>query len=132
MHASAGFATLATEMPGSLTLQAEGTGTTATSEGRFRLLPSLDHAIVLLDSEGHGTSWNLGAERITGYRPEEIVGEHFSCFYLPEDIEAGKPATALAEATARGRFDDEGGRLRKDGSRFLANVVLTALRDDAG
>jgi len=104
------------------------------SEERFRLLVSevTDYAILMLDPEGRIASWNAGAERIKGYKPDEIIGQHFSRFYPPEDLEQGKPAYELKVATAQGRFEDEGWRVRKDGSRFWANVVLTALRDATG
>ena len=77
-------------------------------------------------------SWNLGAERIKKFKAEEIVGQHFSRFYPAEDVEAGKPEHELRVAAAEGRYEDEGWRLRGDGSRFWANVVLTALRDERG
>ena len=104
------------------------------SEERFRLLVAnlKDYAIFMLDSEGYVISWNTGAERIRGFRAEEILGQHFSRLYPPEDIEAGKPEMELKVASAEGRFEDEGWRVRKDGSRFWANVVITALRDEAG
>ena len=91
-----------------------------------------DYAIFLLDRGGHVLSWNAGAERIKGYQAAEIVGRHFSLFY-PEDANAkGWPQHELAVADARGRFEDEGWRVRKDGSRFWANVVITAMRDATG
>src|SRR5262249_54602452 len=104
------------------------------SEERFRLLVegTTDYAIFLLDPEGRVVTWNAGAERIKGYRAEEIIGEHFSRFYPPEVIDRGWPAEELRRAAAAGRFEDEGWRVRKDGSRFWANVILTALRDEAG
>ena len=104
------------------------------SEERFRLLVSevMDYAILMLDPEGIIASWNAGAERIKGYRSDEILGKHFSCFYTTEDVESGKPAHELKVATEQGRFEDEGWRLRKDGSRLWANVVVTALRDGTG
>jgi PAS domain S-box-containing protein len=104
------------------------------SEERFRLLVSevTDYAILMLDPEGLIASWNAGAERIKGYRSDEILGKHFSCFYTTEDVESGMPAHELKVATEQGRFEDEGWRLRKDGSRFWANVVVTALRDGTG
>jgi PAS domain S-box-containing protein len=104
------------------------------SEERFRLLVSevTDYAILLLDPEGSIVSWNAGAERIKGYQAPEIIGQHFSRFYPAEDVERGKPAYELKVAGERGRFEDEGWRVRKDGSRFWANVVITALRDDTG
>jgi PAS domain S-box-containing protein len=91
-----------------------------------------DYAVFLLDPAGTIMSWNPGAERIKGYRAEEIIGQHFSRFYPPEVLERGWPQRELELARAHGRFEDEGWRLRKDGSRFWANVVITALRDEAG
>ncbi|MCP3097969.1 PAS domain-containing sensor histidine kinase [Myxococcus sp. K15C18031901] len=91
-----------------------------------------DYAIFTLDVTGRIASWNGGAERIKGYRAEEILGQHFSRFYPPEDVAWGKPAWELEVATREGRFEDEGWRVRKDGSRFWANVVITALRDSTG
>src|SRR6266436_5513520 len=104
------------------------------SEERFRLLVSevTDYAILMLDPEGGIASWNAGAERIKGYQAPEIIGQHFSRFYPAEDVERGKPAHELKVAGERGRFEDEGWRVRKDGSRFWANVVITALRDGTG
>jgi PAS domain S-box-containing protein len=104
------------------------------SEERFRLLVegARDYAIFLLDPQGHVASWNPGAERIKGYRAEEIIGQHFSRFYPQEVIDRGWPAHELTVAQAEGRFEDEGWRVRKDGSQFWANVVITALRDEAG
>ena len=104
------------------------------SEERFRLLVegAQDYAIFMLDPLGNIATWNEGAERIKGYRAEEIIGKHFSCFYPSEAIESGWPAKELEMASAQGRFEDEGWRLRKDGSKFWANVVITALRDDKG
>ena len=104
------------------------------SEERFRLLVQdvKDYAIFMLDPRGYIMSWNTGAERIKGYRAEEIVGEHFSRFYAAEDIESGKPERLLKIAAAEGRVEDEGWRIRKDGSRFWADVVITALRDRQG
>lgn len=102
------------------------------SEERFRLLVRSvrDYAIFLLDTDGRVASWNEGAAKIKGYRAEEILGKHFSVFYPPE--EAGKCEFELREAERVGRFEDEGWRLRKDGSRLWANVVITAVRDDRG
>ena len=104
------------------------------SEERFRLLVSnvKDYAILMLDPEGRVVSWNEGAARIKGYNAQEIIGHHFSCFYPEEDVKRGKPAWGLKEAADRGRFEDEGWRLRKDGSRYWASVVITALLDKAG
>ncbi|HZV06522.1 MAG TPA: PAS domain S-box protein [Gemmataceae bacterium] len=91
-----------------------------------------DYAIFLLDVQGRVYTWNDGAERIKGYRPEEIIGQHFSCFYPKEVVTSGWPDHELQMAAATGRFEDEGWRIRKDGSRFWANVVITALRDESG
>jgi PAS domain S-box-containing protein len=101
---------------------------------RFKLLVECvkDYAILILDETGHVSSWNLGAERLNGYSEQEIIGQHFSRFYIPEDIASRKPQRELETATAVGRVEDEGWRLRKDGTRFWANVVITALRDEAG
>src|SRR5437764_4961919 len=102
--------------------------------GRFRLMAAsvTDYGIFILDPEGRVVSWNAGAERITGYRVDEIVGQHFSRFYTEEDIRGGKPARGLAAARAAGRFEDEGWRVRKDGSRVWASVEITAVRDVDG
>jgi PAS domain S-box-containing protein len=104
------------------------------SEERFRLLVegAMDHAIFMLDDAGRVASWNAGAERIKQYQAEEIVGQHFSRFYPAEAVQAGRPEQALQLAAAEGRYEEEGWRLRKDGSRFWANVVITALRDQKG
>jgi PAS domain S-box-containing protein len=91
-----------------------------------------DYAIFLLDRGGNVLTWNIGAERIKGYRAEDIVGQHFSRFYPKEALAADWPARELEVAATTGRLEDEGWRLRKDGSQFWANVVITALRDDAG
>jgi PAS domain S-box-containing protein len=104
------------------------------SEQRFRLLVEAvqDYAIFLLDPEGYVTSWNIGAERIKGYKAFEIIGQHFSRFYPEEDVRAEKPARELEIARCEGRVEDEGWRLRKDGSKFWALVVITALKDPSG
>jgi PAS domain S-box-containing protein len=91
-----------------------------------------DYAVFILDPTGHILTWNLGAQRIKGYRHEEIIGRHFSTFYLPAAIESGWPAHELKMATSEGRFEDEGWRLRKDGTRFWAAVTITALRTEDG
>src|SRR5207253_2541457 len=93
------------------------------SEERFRLLVEgvKGYAIFMLDPLGHIVSWNRGAEQIKGYRPDEIIGQHFSCFYPPEDSERGKPEQELRVAASEGRLEDEGWRVRKDGSRFWAD-----------
>ncbi len=99
------------------------------SEERFRLLVQgvKDYAILMLDPEGRIVSWNEGAQRIKGYTAEEIIGDHFSRFYTPEDIAAGEPARGLKTAQQRGHFENEGWRVRKDGSRFWANLIITAM-----
>ena len=86
----------------------------------------------MLDRSGHVATWNAGAELITGYRSEEAIGKEISVFYTPEDVAGGKPRALLAAAVARGRVEDEGWRVRKDGSRFWADVVITPIRDPAG
>lgn len=91
-----------------------------------------DHAIIMLDPNGNVMSWNPGAERINGYSEEEIIGRNFSCFYPQEYIEQDKPVQELKEAVAKGRFEGEGWRVRKDGARFWADVVITALYDKDG
>src|SRR5690606_13311841 len=90
------------------------------------------YAIFMLDPGGRLLSWNPDAERIKGYSAERIAGRHFSVLYPPEDAAAGRPGQALAAAAAEGRFEDEGWRVREDGTRFWANVVITALRDGEG
>ncbi|MEJ2079386.1 MAG: PAS domain S-box protein [Acidobacteriota bacterium] len=100
----------------------------------FRLLVETvkDYAIVMLDPDGYVASWNVGAERIKGYRQDEIVGKHFSCFYPLDAIERGVPQEELEAAAREGRFEDEGWRVRKDGKQFWASVVITALREKDG
>jgi PAS domain S-box-containing protein len=102
------------------------------SERRFRLLVQgvTDYAIYMLSPEGRVTNWNTGAERIKGYTASEIVGEHFSRFYAQEDVDAGIPQKALGNALREGRYEAEGWRFRKDGSRFWAGVVIDAIHDD--
>jgi two-component system, cell cycle sensor histidine kinase and response regulator CckA len=104
------------------------------SEERVRLMVEgvTDYAILMLDPDGRVASWNRGAERIKGYQANEIIGKHFSIFYPPEDVANGKTERELRVAAEKGQCEDEGWRLRKDGSRFLANVVITALRDQEG
>lgn len=104
------------------------------SEQRFRLLMDAvqDYAIFMLDPEGRISSWNSGAQRIKGYETSEIIGKHFSCFYPEEDVRSGKPQRELEIAGREGRLEDDGWRIRKNGSRFWANVIITALRDGAG
>ena len=103
-------------------------------EGRYRLLVDaiIDYAIFMLDPDGTVSSWNSGAQRSKGYSEEEILGEHFSRFYLPEDRAAGLPERALATAASEGRFESEGWRIRKDGSHFWAHVIIDAIRDPSG
>ena len=104
------------------------------ADQQFRLLVSsvTDYAIYLLDGAGRVASWNAGAERIKGYRADEIIGRSFSQFYTPEDHAQGVPEQNLAKARREGRFESEGWRLRKDGSRFWALVVIDTVRNDAG
>ncbi len=104
------------------------------SEERLRLLVEgvRDYAIFSLDLSGLITSWNAGAERIHGYKADEVIGKDFSCFYLQEDIELGKPKYGLEKAREEGRYENEGWRVRKDGSLFWANIVITALQDSRG
>ena len=103
-------------------------------EGRFRLLVDAitDYAIYMLNPEGIITSWNTGAQRFKGYKPSEILGQHFSRFYLEEDRAAGTPERALATAKEQGRFEGEGWRQRKDGSRFWAHVIIDPIRRPSG
>jgi PAS domain S-box-containing protein len=104
------------------------------AERIFRLMVEgiQDYAILLLTPEGNVASWNSGAERIKRYLPAEIIGKHFSIFYPPQDVANGKPEMELRVAGDTGRYEDEGWRIRKDGTRFWANVVITAIRDSDG
>ena len=104
------------------------------SEERFRLLVEgvKDYAIIMVDPEGRVNSWNEGALHLKGYQAEEIIGQNMSCFYTTEDVEREHPAHLLKVAQTEGWVEDEGWRVRKDGSRFWADVVITALRDDQG
>jgi PAS domain S-box-containing protein len=113
---------------------AERTTALRESESRFRLLVEgvVEYAIFMLDPYGYVTNWNPGAKRIKGYSASEIVGRHFSVFYTDEDRHSGLPDQALTTAARTGRFEAEGWRVRKDGSRFWGNVVIDAIRDDAG
>lgn len=103
-------------------------------EERFQLLVESiqDYAIYILDPNGFVTSWNTGAQRIKGYSAQEILGKHFSRFYTTDDVRVNKPMRNLEIAAAKGRYEDESLRLRKDGSIFWANVVITAIRDNSG
>jgi PAS domain S-box-containing protein len=95
------------------------------------LVESIDeYAIFMLEPDGRVASWNAGAERIKGYTEDEIIGQHFSRFYTDEDVEHGKPEASLRVAAERGKFEDEGWRVRKDGTLFWASVVLTPIRED--
>jgi PAS domain S-box-containing protein len=104
------------------------------SQELFRILVQgvTDYAIYMLDPDGRVTSWNAGAQRIKGYRPEQIIGSHFSRFYTPQDAERGEPRLALATAVREGKFEKEGWRLRQDGSRFWAHVVIDPIHDELG
>lgn len=104
------------------------------SEERFRLMIESvqDYAIFMLDPQGHIASWNAGAKRIKGYSADEIIGKHYSTFYSAEDVASGRPHRQLEMAIQEGRIETEGWRLRKDGSLFWANVVITALHDEQG
>jgi PAS domain S-box-containing protein len=104
------------------------------SEEQFRVLVQgvTDYAIYMLDIEGRVNSWNLGAQRIKGYLSDEIIGQHFSLFYTDEDRKAGEPQRALESAAREGRYEKEGWRLRKDGTRFWAHVVIDPIRDEIG
>ena len=106
----------------------------STAGSKFELLVQsvTDYAIYMLDLEGRVTSWNAGARRFKGYEPAEIIGEHFSRFYTPEERDRGIPKIALETAEREGRFEAEGWRVRKDGGRFWANVVIDPIRDPAG
>ncbi|CAG4889234.1 PAS domain-containing hybrid sensor histidine kinase/response regulator [Paraburkholderia saeva] len=127
-----------TPLSSSLTASGASPGThadaPAVQDASFRALVQgiEDYAIFLLDPTGHVITWNIGAEHIKGYKPEEIIGSHFSTFYTEEAVARGWPQHELAEATIYGRFEDEGWRVRKDGTQFWANVVITALRDAHG
>lgn len=101
---------------------------------QFRLMVEgvLDYAIFMLDRKGRVATWNAGAERIKGYKADEIIGKHFSVFSPEEDVKSHKPQRGLQAAQREGRFEDEGWRVRKDGSRFWANVIITAIRDRNG
>ncbi|HEU4558962.1 MAG TPA: PAS domain S-box protein, partial [Longimicrobium sp.] len=111
----------------------QGAAEVAEGSGLYQLLVESvqDYAIFALDPTGHVLNWNAGAERIKGFTAADIVGRHFSTFYPPDDA-TWKPAWELEVATREGRVEDEGWRLRKDGTRFWANVVITALRDESG
>src|ERR1700728_3831315 len=115
-------------------LTADHSSVSTTDDGRYRLLVEAvtDYAIYMLDLSGHVTSWNAGARRIKGYDEAEILGEHFSRFYTEGDRQAGTPQKVLTIAARDGTFEGEGLRVRKDGSRFWASVIVDAIRDPAG
>jgi PAS domain S-box-containing protein len=115
-------------------IEEERTASGRGTEETFRLLVEgvVDYAIFMLDPDGRVVSWNPGAERIKGYSAGEIIGQHFSRFYPAEDVQAGKPARELVIASSEGKYEEEGWRVRKDGSWFWASVLITALRDPAG
>ena len=105
-----------------------------TEEGRYQLLIEAvtDYAIYMLDPTGIVTSWNPGAQRVKGYAPAEIIGQHFSRFYTEEDQKTGLPARALETAAREGKFESEGWRVRKDGTRFWAYVIIDPIRGPSG
>ena len=105
----------------------------AESEQRFRLLVTsvIDYALFMVDREGRVANWNHGAERITGYRAQEIIGQHCSIFYTDQDRAAGQPQSEMEASRSVGRFEAEGWRARKDGSRFRAHVAIDPIRDES-
>ncbi|HEX3865238.1 MAG TPA: CHASE3 domain-containing protein, partial [Gemmatimonadaceae bacterium] len=115
-------------------LRAKAEAEQHSAEEQFRLMVESvkDYAIITLDREGRVTSWNRGAEAIKGYRSDEIIGQHFSRFYLPEEVRAGKCERELETIAREGRFEEESWRVRKDGSLFWANVVINAVKDERG
>jgi PAS domain S-box-containing protein len=118
----------------SLASHKKGAAALKASEEKYRMLLDgiKDHAIFMLDAHGRVVTWNSGAERIKGYTSQQIIGQNFSCFFLPAEIERGRPKEVLRLAAASGRLEEQGMRVRRDGSRFLANLTFTALRDAAG
>src|ERR1700733_3882853 len=118
----------------SLVSQKQGAVALKASEEKYRMLLNgiKDYAIFMLDAQGRVVTWNSGAERIKGYTSQQIIGQNFSCFFLPAEIKQGRPEEVLRLTAASGRLEEQGMRVRKDGSRFLANVTFTALRDAAG
>ena len=126
--ASEGFAVTMCDVGG------PGETALAESEQKFRILVQgvTDYAIYMIDPQGYITNWNLGGERIKGYRADEVIGRHFSRFYEPEDRAAGTPARALQIAAKEGRYEGEGWRVRKDGTRFWAGVVDDRILDSNG
>jgi len=120
--------------PDTAALTTGGSAAIGEAGGLYRLLIERvrDDALFALDPDGYILTWHVGAERLTGYAPNEIIGRHFYTFYPPEDIAADKPGAELRSATRDGRFEDDGWRVRKDGTRFWANVIITSLRDATG
>ncbi len=118
--------------PGSVRASPGDAGARLRADESFRLLVEsvVDYAIFMLDPDGCVQTWNPGAQRIKGYAAAEIIGRHFSCFYPPDALATGWPAYELQEARLHGRFEDEGWRVRKDGTRFWASIVITALYDE--
>src|SRR5438270_739128 len=117
-----------------LTMKEKGHSASAQPNEQFRLLVESvrDYGIFMLDPKGTITSWNQGGERFSHYTTDEIVGKNFACFYTAEDVAGGRPQRNLAEALRLGHIRDQGLRVRKDGTTFYADVVITALRDDEG
>ncbi|MHC8320368.1 ATP-binding protein [Pseudomonas sp. GB2N2] len=115
-------------------MSGDRTKANAMDDGRFRLLIDavIDYAIYMIDPDGIVSSWNAGAKRFKGYEEAEIIGQHFSRFYTPEDREAGEPQRTLSIAVRDGRFENKGWRLRKDGTRFMAHVVVDPIWSDTG
>src|SRR4051794_33528204 len=103
-------------------------------EESYRLLVESvkDHAIFIIDTDGHIITWNKGAEQVKGYKANEIIGRHISVFYTPDDIESREPEKALQKTKELGQFEADGWRVRKDGSVFWANEVFTAMKDSEG
>ncbi len=119
-------------MPSSKPIRLASVPSLSWDDCRLLVESVVDYAIFMLDVEGHVATWNIGAEKIKGYTAGEILGQHFSRFYTEEDNLAGKPQRELEVAADVGRIEDEGWRVRKDGTRFWANVIITALRDERG